>query len=110
MRPGAESLRIKGNPLATSGTVDAVGDNSVRSGAFDAVGAGILSPDAPVVPLRSGVHPAAWNVPGRSGSVGSCGVCTVDGVVELVRWSLSVQDDAGLECVVFLGLGEFFFP
>ena len=58
-------------------------------------GAGILSPGAQGVPLRSGVHPAAWNVLGRSGSVGSGGVSTVDGVVELLRRSLSVQDDAG---------------
>ena len=28
-------------------------------------GTGVLSPDAQDVPLRSGVHPAAWNVPGR---------------------------------------------
>ena len=55
----------------------------------------ILSPGAQGVPLRSGAHPAAWNVPGRSGSVGSGGVSTVDGVVELLRRSLSVQWTAG---------------
>ena len=47
------------------------------------------------------------------GRVGSGGVCTVDDVVEFLSWGLSVQDDAGsagLGCVVFLGLGEYFFP
>ena len=74
-------------------------------------GTGILSPGAQGVPLRSGVHPAAWNVPGRSGSVGSGGVSTVDGVVELLRRSLSVQDDAGSAVevaldVLDLGVGD----
>ena len=48
MSPGAESLQIKENPLATSGTVDTVGDISLRSGAFDAVG------DRNPVPGRAG--------------------------------------------------------
>ena len=36
-------------------------------------GTGVLSPDAQDVPLRSGVHPAAWNVPGRKGRSDSAG-------------------------------------
>ena len=74
-------------------------------------GTGILSPDAQGVSLRSGAHPAAWNVPRRSGSVGSGGVSTVDSVVELLRRSLSVQDDAGSAAevalnVLDLGVGD----
>ena len=59
MRPGAERLRIKENPPATSGTVDAVGDISVRSGAFDAVG------DRNPVPGRAGCPPPEQRAPGR---------------------------------------------
>ena len=40
-----------------------VGDVSVRPGTFDAVGAGILFPDAQDAPGRGDTHPAAWNVP-----------------------------------------------
>ena len=53
--------------------LDVVGDMSVRPGACPSgwgpstpSGTEILSPDAWGVPLRSGVHPAAWNVPGRT--------------------------------------------
>ena len=35
-------------------------------GRFARPGTGILSLDAPGVPLRSGVHPSAWNIPGQS--------------------------------------------
>ena len=57
--PGAESLRIKENPLATSGTFDAVGDISVRVGAFDAVG------DSNPVPGCAGCPRPERRAPGR---------------------------------------------
>ena len=59
MRPGAERLRIKENPPATSGTVDAVGDISMRLGAFDAVG------DRNPVPGRAGCPRPERHAPGR---------------------------------------------
>ena len=50
----------------TRGDLDAVGDISVRAGAFDAVGGPESCPRTRrVSPTRGGVHPAAWNVPGR---------------------------------------------
>ena len=83
----------------------------MRPGTFDVVGDRDPVPGRAGCPPRSGVHPAAWNVPGRSGSVGSGGVSTVDGVVELLRRSLSVQDDAGSAAeavldVLDLGVGD----
>ena len=60
MSPGAESLQIKENPLATSGTVDTVGDISLRSGAFDAVG------DRNPVPGRAGCPRPEQRAPGRA--------------------------------------------
>ena len=93
---GSAGISRPWGPLALGG------DIRRRRGTFlcgrghsTSAGTGILSPGAQGVPLRSGVHPAAWNVLGRSGSVGPGGVSTVDGVVELLRRSLSVQDDAG---------------
>ena len=59
VRSGAENLRIKENPSATSGTVDAVGDISVQPGAFDAVG------DRNLVPGRAGCPPLERRAPGR---------------------------------------------
>ena len=72
---GESSLRVVGASCLwgpfTQGAFDAVGDVLVRSGACPSgrgqstpSGTGILSPDAPGVPLRSSVHPAARNVPG----------------------------------------------
>ena len=57
MRSGAESSRIKESPPATSGTVDAVGDISMRLGAFDAVGDRNPVPGRAGCPLPQGCAP-----------------------------------------------------
>ena len=80
----------RGVPL-WAGAFDAVGDISVRPGAFDAVG------DRNPVPGRAGCPPPERRAPGRvecpqTFRIGGVMVC---GVVERLRWSLPVQDDAG---------------
>ena len=114
-RQASQGQRVSpahGGRLPWVGTFDAVGGHFCAAGDLRRRrGPGSCPRARRVSPLRSGVHPAAWNVPGRSGSVGSGGVSTVDGVVELLRRSLSVQDDAGsaVEAVLDgldLGVGD----